>query len=560
MPATRAATTKPSTDDASADPTTQSGTQQAATAPVGLPRVIAGKIPVSLAIKKAKEDDNSQLQNALASALADLAWFEVYFNHTPDEATRWLNFLKDLVPPDNAVLKRLIAWQDLGSGRNDAARAVFTAQQGSDPLSTLGLFTLEDKELHRETERDALGAKILSTPHTGVLGALLWQATRGRGYKATPPPEQAAIQAQLAGFPKNWLETVHSPFKVYVLRADPVKVGHKLGEPFLATVTLQNVSKLDITIGNMGLLQPLLVFDGELRGRDARSFPGIAIDRIMGRFVLQPGEVISQTIRLDEGELGALLRVRPEIMLLVNATVVSNARQSTDSVIAQAGGYARNFSKMFTRVAQPLTGAADDTARRNLFKQLTTGSPSERLLDIDLLAAYIVRDSVPTASVRDRSFAQQFADVIDKAIGDPTPGSKIWAGYMEAMLFVGPGEQKAIDAMLASNAWESRLLALHAVRLLPTADQVPIFKKYAAEEKDVLVKDFAIASLELLASQPTTEATPQPATQPAEVLPARPGIPATTLPADAAPLTTPSTSSITPSMAPTTRPSLDGSK
>jgi len=504
--ATRAATTQPVTTRSVAESkaTTHPATEVAATSqPASTqPYVNATAIPLAEAIRRVKASDDAVARGSLGRTLSDLAWFEIYFNHNPASAAHLIDALKQLVPADNVELRRDQAWFELVGGINDSGRAIFTAQQNTDPLSALGLFRLEDMQKH-DKQAEAIAEKIMSDPRTGVVGAILYQATRGRGFKATTQPADAGpIAAELQKFPREWLDVVHAPGRAYTIRAEPIKVGHLLGDPLLANVTIQNVGKMDLTIGEFGLIKPYLVFDAQIRGVNARNFPGIAIDRIMGRQALGPGQSITQTIRLDQGELSDALRARPTVMLLINADVVTNAMQIPDGYRAQAGGYARVFARMFTRLSEPLSL---DISRRNLIKSLHEGTPSEKMLDIDLLAAYVTEFTTPAAAPSDKAFAQQFANLIDNARNDPAPGVKLWASYAFSLLMATPQDRtKAIDVMLKSNSWESRLLGLYAAHTLSPEVERQIATKMAADDANPLVKSFAAATVEYLRA-PTTQ-------------------------------------------------------
>ena len=215
-----------------------------------------------------------QFKVLLIESLGDLAWFELYFDHNASAAGPSLDALKKLLPPDNILLRRLIGWSALVSDPADevAARAIFTAQQDSDPLSALGLLRLEDKNNHN-IEAAAIGGKIASRPKTGVQGAVLWEAIKGRGFKAVESPDAVAIKAEINKFPKDWLQVVHNPARFYSIRAEPVSVGHRLGEPMLVTVTLENNCKIDVTVGDFGLIHPRVVFDAKIRGTNEKAFP-----------------------------------------------------------------------------------------------------------------------------------------------------------------------------------------------------------------------------------------------------------------------------------------------
>ena len=130
---------------------------------------------------------------------------------------------------------------------------------------------------------------------------------------------------------------------------------------------------MDVTIGNFGLVKPLLVCDGQIRSPKDQNSPGACIDRIMGRKVLAPGESLTQVIRLDQGELSETLRLRPGINVFVNADVISNAVPTPEGFRARAGGFVRIFSKMFTRT--PASLCATTIAARTRLRIFTRVVP-----------------------------------------------------------------------------------------------------------------------------------------------------------------------------------------
>ena len=166
---------------------------------------------VQLAIARCKQIGDQRIIDELVESLANVAWFELYFNHKADTCGPAMIAIKELRPADNYLVRRLDGWFYLVSGNEAAARKVFAAQQAIDPLSALGLFQLEDSKGHTN-EANIIGAKILSEPHVGVLGAILYQATKGRGIKAaSQPPNAAACGMNWISFPCEWLDILRTP-------------------------------------------------------------------------------------------------------------------------------------------------------------------------------------------------------------------------------------------------------------------------------------------------------------------------------------------------------------
>lgn len=486
-----------------------------ATAPSTQPQDLTpAAIPLAAALDRLEKIDSPALRQVMASALYDLAWFEIYFNHQPALADPYIAALGKLVPADNRALQRLSGWSQLVWGHADEAMGILDKQRKEDVLSALGVYRALDEQKKFDAD-EAVGRELLAMPQSGVEGAIVYQATKGRGLKpATRPADVDAMGKLIDAFPKPWQRLVRNPNKFYLLRADPLHVGHHLGEALLATVSVQNTGKMDITIGQLGLVKPVLVYNAEIRGAKLQRYPAISIDRIMGKFVLAPGESISQVVRVDQGPLTDALHTRPANLLAVAANVVSDPQITENSVNALAGGYVQKFERMFTRMPRSLD---QDGERRDFFNSLTKGSPQEKIYDVELLASYIQIYAQGNETPFHQNLAQQFGTAIDAARSDPTPGVKLWASYAAAMVYAGPEQRKVLDEMLRSNAWESRLLALLASRLLSEGDQRQLAEKLAADP-DPIVSQFAASDLELLqkaaATQPATQPSTAPSTEP----------------------------------------------
>ena len=162
-----------------------------------------------------------------------------------------------------------------------------------------------------------------------------------------------------------------------------------------------------------------------------------------------------------------------------------------------------------TRTPAPL---ANDVDRRLLYEKMEKGSPVEKMLDLELLAAYVKQYAKDGATNQEKDLAQQFANVIEKYRADSAPGVKLWASYTFATLLTGPEEQKAVGDMLAGSTWDRRMLALVAARrfLAPEITR-QIAIRQAATDPDPLVKAYATTIVELLQTPSTQPAAIQPA-------------------------------------------------
>lgn len=470
-------------------------------------------------VTKAKASASGAIRAGLVSALSDRAWLDLYFANDPKSAATYIDALKTLLPADDVTVLRLEGWHDLLSGNADAAKQKLTPLAEKDALSLLGLYQIEEKSGDK-AKASELGGRILSEPAAGVLSAILFQAVKGKGYTPAPRPVTAEVKALLDQFPKDWITVIDPQLKgmpaapaakFYALRADPLRIAHHIGEPMLAKITLTNVGQQDLSIasGTLGLIQPDLWFDAQLRGVTQQSFTGLAYDRLMGRSILHPHDSISQIVRIDQGELGEILRRTPVGLLVVDADVVLNPLETSDGLHLSPGGQFVPFSRMFSRVSEPLNS---DSARTKFLTAMQSASPVDRIGDLDVLAAYVMQSaSAAGANAADKAQAQQYLTVIQGERSNPSAPVAAWAGVLSADLLDPSQRSRVLSEMAASGDWASRLLALAESRLLPSEARKELAGKLSESDPDADVKAFAAATLKA----PELPALTQPTTAPA---------------------------------------------
>ncbi|HEX4793410.1 MAG TPA: tetratricopeptide repeat protein [Humisphaera sp.] len=496
----------------SAPTTSPSIATTSASSPATAPSAAAD--PAALAALAQNAHDPA-LFNELVRALSDRIWLELYYANNPAAVTPMLEALKTLLPADDVTRLRLEGWYALATAHPDEARQKFTPVADKDPLSLLGLYKIEEAANNKPKAAE-IGSQLLAEPTSGVLNAILFQAVKDQNYQPTTLPAASQIKTLLDQFPMDWIGLIEPiemgkpapATKFYTLRAEPLKVAHKVGEPLLARLTLTNVGKFDVSIGagSAGLIEPDLWFDAQLRGIGQDTFPGIAFDRLMGRTILHPSESISQIVRVDQGKLADTLSRMPVGMLSIDADVVLDPLQSPEGVRVGPGGIFAPFSKMFVRTSDALSS---DLARGKFFDAMKKAGPMEKLLDLDFLAAYVRYASSGKPEVApDQAQAKNYLSAIQNERSNADVVVATWAGALSAELFEGAERQHVLEDMTTSPAWQTRLLgALQATQLLPPAASKPIMERLAQNDTDADVKAFAAAALdapERPATQPTT--------------------------------------------------------
>jgi tetratricopeptide (TPR) repeat protein len=484
----------------------------AAAAPTTRPTATAAD--AMAAAKRVKAGESPDLRPALVAALSDLAWLELFFAEDADAAANWVGALRELLPADDVTLARSEGWLDLLAGRTQQARTRLGAVSETDPLAAIGMVRLSSKDAGGEAEAAELAKRLLSNYRTGLAGAMVWSAFRDRGIKTPEHGGAADLRAELDKFPRDWMQILDKPDAYYEVGADVVKVAHRFHEPMFGRITIRNKTDYDLTIGTGGVIRPDLWFDAKITGLVNRNFPGVAYDRIARQVVLRARESTVQYVRIDQGALAATLEENPSASAQVNASVVLNPSPTTAGVGPGPAGVRKSFGKSLVRSGFALT---QSVARRRLTAQLSGGAPPERVLALDLLAAYFrLLAQQKELDPAMRALGSDFIAAIAASRNDPSKPVAIWATYLTAR--ISPDERPAaIDALLANQGWPARLLAVLAAVDLGSERQAEIATRLAEGDADPSVKGFAAATLDVLRSQPTT----QPATADADAAPAR---------------------------------------
>jgi hypothetical protein len=187
------------------------------------------------------------------------------------------------------------------------------------------------------------------------------------------------------------------------------------------------------------------------------------------------------------------------------------------------------FNKPLIRSGQSV---ADEAQKEKIYKVLTDDKhlPSDEMLALDLLTAYVRSARVKGADGRVMSLEKEMLEQIEKARADRIPQVGGWATYQAAML-APPGEGlKLAEELTRSPLWEVRTLASLAVgAFVDTPSGKEEAKRVAATlsaDEDATIQELAKAQVKFLGGPakvrkqflPTTQpsAEPTPETQPSD--------------------------------------------
>ena len=338
------------------------------------------------------------------SLLSDLAFVTLYSSPAATDADRGeadgiVTALREFRGPTDMTVQRLEGWQLIAAGKTAEARLKLDAVAEKDALAELGIIQIAEADAASQTLANTKARGLLTRYQAGLVGAVVYQALKERGVEAPTSDTAEAIKTELNQFPEKLLGIIDRPQDFYAVRADPLSVIVKYGQPMLARVTIANTSQFDLTIANGGAIRPDIWMDATIRGANSRLFGSTSLTRLSSTTVLKSRQSISQIVRLDRGSLGISLANAPEGTFATYGTVVLNPvmvpARMPDGTVGQAvqpgpAGYAVQFARLFER--SPLRGTTD-ADRDRLYSLVRTAPPSGtadlRASGIEVLGVYL---------------------------------------------------------------------------------------------------------------------------------------------------------------------------
>jgi hypothetical protein len=431
-----------------------------------------------------------------AQALADMLWYQVYIDNKPEEAARHLPELKALLGDKHPLVVRIEGFIFLAQNQPDQAKVKFQAVMDQDVLARMGMILIEGTDPAQKDKAMAEARQLLSARPSGLLAVVLTDGMKKLNVKLVERDDAAALRAQLAAFPKGWLPILDSPQAFYELKAEMVdgRVLFPFGEPMFARVTIRNKTvapdAFDITIGPEGVIRQDLWFDAGLRGLVQQQVVGAAYERIAGPLVLKPGQVITQTVRLDQGALLAELISRPQPSITFYAQVRTNPR-------GEGGWGPCGQGVPFNMITERGSFALNDNTVRNLTNDVANGSPAVRMRSLELMGvlAESIRQNSP-GNAKLMQLANALVDAIDRSRQDPIKGVATWASFLTAV-HAPAKRQAAMQDLLKGEFPERRLLGLLIANSLTPAQRKDLTTAMLKEEKEPMVRMYAEAMKEL---------------------------------------------------------------
>lgn len=505
------------------------GDATATTRPIASPEPVTFPDPTAELQRLVNENHREYVTN-FAELAAAIAWEKIYFEQKPAEAAPWIRMLEGVMSPNDDVLIRLQGWARLVAGNKDDARSKLQPAFDRDPIAAAGVVLATDDEVKSLD----MARQVLARKPSGLTGALLLDALSKKKLRVTPGPAAPAIEKNLAEFPRDWMHILEQAQAFYSLRLEPQAggVGVQVGEPVLVKVTIQNISDFDITIGPEGVIHPDLWFDAQLRGAQPQTFPAEAYARIAGPMVLKPGKMTSQTVRLDQRALAALLEY-PVTSFQITAVVITNPATIGGQVNIGPAGNRAPLSKLMERVGAPI---GQPQIQQRLAMMLQNGTPADKIRALEIEAKFARMLAGDQNNPQARDLVGTALELIRQVTIDPDPAVRAWATYLFTVLTT---KKDNAATMLSDPSWLTRVFGVIVTDYVGAPRDA--LKEMAQSDPDPLVKRLSqAAAAGPLSAPPPAPATTAPATgaAPAPVTPA-PAAPTPVTPSPAAPTEVP---------------------
>jgi tetratricopeptide (TPR) repeat protein len=455
-----------------------------------------------------------ELVGPYLATLSSLAWLDLYYKHDAAAAVPLIDDLARLAPEGDPTVKRLRAWQEFINHDSKGALPKLKALGASDPLAQLGVVLIELQDPNVAPRAVVHAQKLLDDHPSGVVGAVIWSEFSHLGIKIDPAPDAAAVATLVSNVPDSFEALIGDPRSFYDVEVTPLKPNYIFGEPILVRVTMQNISNVNLAVGDDCAVHPELWFDARFRGNLNQNVPGAAVGRLDQRLVLGPGDSVSTIVRIDQDSLYPYFNSNPANNLMLDLSVVLNpsgiAATQGGMYAAQPGicGYAVPASELIARQAM---GVMTPVQRTGLYDMLNADDGGAKIMAMNTLAAYVML--IVNSKTQDDSTNQIKDEFVAKLHRvDPEGHDPVIAMQKLNLTLIAQGSDQTDDLtdMALDSHWQTRLLALTLAGQFK--DLGTTIADRLSSDSDPIVKAYAIS----LATSLKAAAATQPSASPPE--------------------------------------------
>lgn len=249
---------------------------------------------------------------------ATVAWFYLVTLPKP-EALAYANTAYQ-ADPQNITTSRILAAAELES---DSARLRRIGKHRLMKLVKKDIYAAALAAKYYLAESDPAKAKRailagLALSRSGPAARKLLALARKCNMKIKPAPGSEKLARIVDASPREYLQMIRAAQKYLKVTLQPEQTVLRPGQVALITATLTNISRVDLPLGQSGLLSPVMGLRVEVTpaGSKATTQPWKVFKKLPLAIwptdkILPAGKSFSCQVRIDLGPLGDLLRTRP---------------------------------------------------------------------------------------------------------------------------------------------------------------------------------------------------------------------------------------------------------
>ena len=269
---------------------------------------------------------------ASASLAGELAWFNLLTLGRPAEALAYARQAA-AIRSDDSVTQRILGFSELSSGD---PKLVAEGKARLDRIVTKDVYAAAFLAEHAFSRGDAAAGQkaILSGAALTRSGPAFRRLLAvARKQNVTIPPARGSVEARelVKAFDRRCLEMALAPERFIAVEIRPLSERVRVGEALEIEAVLANRSAVDVSVGDWGLLSPVLSLKASVQGRPAETFANLPLAVWAAPRYLRPAKTLRCVTRIDVAELALFLASNPleELSLVVTPSLDPVARGTT---------------------------------------------------------------------------------------------------------------------------------------------------------------------------------------------------------------------------------------
>lgn len=251
----------------------------------------------------------------VARAVMDLAWVHLLLDRDVDVAAELLAEIEPTVAAAEAEggelhrrLPRLRGWLALRRGEEETAQRILSDRLETDPFAMLGLARLTDDA----TRGGQLLIRAVHHSPGSLAGMLAARELRAAQRRVEPTDLGRSLSHTMAEHPGHLWRPALSVSPWARLELDIVGRQFEYLQPLSVTLRVRNDSRMPLPLADgRGVPTRVLLEVTPSLGGEPTARPAPLIVDVDRRLTLAPGESLSVNVRLDHGDLGAMLAQLP---------------------------------------------------------------------------------------------------------------------------------------------------------------------------------------------------------------------------------------------------------